>query len=129
MALGVWPGMNDLPELVAIPNLILAALRNPYGFTEADLRFARLHAADQIEAARRAIRAYYDALAVGKDARAARDVAFLKIVEAFGLSPNVASGPVAPREHISSKHCWCEPTLDHIDPKTGIAVWLHRLTH
>ena len=48
--------MNDLPELVAIPNLILAALRNPYGFTEADLRFARLHAADQIEAARRAIR-------------------------------------------------------------------------
>jgi hypothetical protein len=25
--------MNDLPELVAIPNLILAALRNPYGFT------------------------------------------------------------------------------------------------
>jgi len=83
--------MNDLPELVAIPNLILAALRNPYGFTEADLRFARLHAADQIEAARRAIRAYYDALAVGKDARAARDVAFLKIVEAFGLSPNVAN--------------------------------------
>ena len=100
MALGVWPGMNDLPELVAIPNLILAALRNPYGFTEADLRFARLHAADQIEAARRAIRAYYDALAVGKDARVARDVAFLKIVEAFGLSPNVANKPVPPREHI-----------------------------
>ena len=23
MALGVWPGMNDLPELVAIPNLII----------------------------------------------------------------------------------------------------------
>ena len=22
MALGVWPGMNDLPELVAIPNLM-----------------------------------------------------------------------------------------------------------
>ena len=129
MALEVWPGMNDLPELVAIPNLILAALRNPYGFTEADLRFARLHAADQIEAARRAIRAYYDALAVGKDARAARDVAFLKIVEAFGLSPNVANKPVPPREHISSEYCWCQPTLDHIDPVTGVAVWLHRLTH
>ena len=129
MALGVWPGMNDLPELVAIPNLILAALRNPYGFTEADLRFARLHAADQIEAARRAIRAYYDALAVGKDARVARDVAFLKIVEAFGLSPNVANKPVPPREHISSEYCWCQPTLDHIDPVTGVAVWLHRLTH
>jgi len=121
--------MNDLPELVAIPNLILAALRNPYGFTEADLRFARLHAADQIEAARRAIRAYYDALAVGRDARAARDVAFLKIVEAFGLSPNVANKPVPPREHISSEYCWCQPTLDHIDPVTGVAVWLHRLTH
>lgn len=91
MALGVWPGMNDLPELVAIPNLILAALRNPYGFTEADLRFARLHAADQIEGARRAILAYYEALAAGRDARVARDVAFLEIEKVFGLSPNVAN--------------------------------------
>ncbi len=129
MAFGVGSGMRDRSDMAAIPNLILAALRNPYGFSEADLRFARLHAADQIEAARRAIRAYYDALAVGKDARAARDVAFLKIVEAFGLSPNVANKPVPPREHISSEYCWCQPTLDHIDPVTGVAVWLHRLTH
>ena len=48
---GVWPGMNDLPELVAIPNLILAALQSIW-VHRADLRFARLHAADQIEGAR-----------------------------------------------------------------------------
>lgn len=129
MAFGVGSGMRDRSDMAAIPNLILAALRNPYGFSEADLRCARLHAADQIEGARRAILAYYEALAAGRDARVARDVAFLEIEKVFGLSPNVASGPVAPREHISSKHCWCQPTLDHIDPVTGVAVWLHRLTH
>ena len=127
MALEVWPGMNDLPELVAIPNLILAALRNPYGFTEADLRFARLHAADQIEGARRAILAYYEALAAGRDARVARDVAFLEIEKVFGLSPNVANKPVPPREHISSEYCWCQPTMYAFDPPQTANAGIERV--
>jgi len=38
---------------------------------------------------RQAIRDYYAALAAGKNARAARDLAFLTIEEALGMSPNV----------------------------------------
>ena len=37
---------------------------------------------------RQAIRDYYAALAAGKNARAARDLAFLTIEEALGMSPN-----------------------------------------
>lgn len=37
---------------------------------------------------RQAISDYYAALAAGKDARAARDVAFLTIEEALGMTPN-----------------------------------------
>lgn len=29
-------------------------------------------------------------------------------------------------EHVESKECWCEPTLDYIDPETGNEVWLHK---
>lgn len=36
---------------------------------------------------RHAIREYYDALASGKDARVARDVAFVTIEEALGMTP------------------------------------------
>ena len=43
---------------------------------------------------RQAIRDYYAALAAGKNARAARDLAFLTIEEALGMTPNVAAkGP------------------------------------
>ena len=38
---------------------------------------------------RQAIRSYYAALEAGKEARAARDVAFLTIEEALGMAPNV----------------------------------------
>jgi len=37
---------------------------------------------------RQAIRDYYAALAAGKNARAARDLAFLTIEEAVGMTPN-----------------------------------------
>jgi len=37
---------------------------------------------------RQAIRDYYAALAAGKNARAARDLAFLTIEEALGMTPN-----------------------------------------
>lgn len=37
---------------------------------------------------RQAIRDYYAALSAGKNARAARDLAFLTIEEALGMSPN-----------------------------------------
>ncbi len=43
---------------------------------------------------RQAIRDYYAALQEGKDARAARDVAFLTIEEAIGMTPNAElTGP------------------------------------
>jgi len=29
-------------------------------------------------------------------------------------------------KHIESKDCWCSPTLDYIDPKTGYEVWVHQ---
>jgi hypothetical protein len=32
-------------------------------------------------------------------------------------------------EHEASANCWCEPTLEHVDPDTGAKVWLHRETH
>lgn len=31
-----------------------------------------------------------------------------------------------PREHISSRGCWCEPELRYKDPDTGAEVWVHR---
>jgi hypothetical protein len=42
----------------------------------------------KMDEVRQAIRDYYAALAAGKDARAARDVAFLTIEEALGMTPN-----------------------------------------
>ena len=46
---------------------------------------------------RAAIRDYYAALAAGKNARAARDLAFLTIEEATGMSPNGRNeAPAAP---------------------------------
>jgi hypothetical protein len=29
------------------------------------------------------------------------------------------------RQHSTTEHCWCEPTLDYVDPETGIKVWVH----
>ena len=39
---------------------------------------------------RQAIRDYYASLAAGKNARAARDLAFLTIEEALGMTPNAS---------------------------------------
>ena len=30
------------------------------------------------------------------------------------------------REHKDSPNCWCSPTLIHIDPVTGIRIWVHK---
>lgn len=30
-----------------------------------------------------------------------------------------------PRVHIESPECWCKPTLDYRDPKTGRELWVH----
>ena len=71
--------MNDLPELVAIPNLILCGRCAIHmGSPSRPPICAALHAADQVLRTRRAILAYYEALAVGRDARLRRDVAFLE---------------------------------------------------
>jgi hypothetical protein len=29
------------------------------------------------------------------------------------------------RKHETSPACWCRPTLDFVDPKTGNQVWVH----
>ena len=47
----------------------------------------------KMDEVRQAIRDYYAALTAGKDARAARDVAFLTIEEALGMTPNVRAKP------------------------------------
>jgi hypothetical protein len=31
-------------------------------------------------------------------------------------------------KHIEDETCWCEPELIHVDPDTGIQVWLHKDT-
>lgn len=28
-------------------------------------------------------------------------------------------------EHEDSEDCWCCPTLEYVDPVTGIGVWVH----
>ncbi len=30
------------------------------------------------------------------------------------------------KEHIESKDCWCEPTLEYEDPETGCKHYLHK---
>lgn len=32
----------------------------------------------------------------------------------------------AGREHEASRACWCEPTVDYVDPQTGVAILVHR---
>jgi len=32
----------------------------------------------------------------------------------------------AVREHEESENCWCYPTLDYVDPYTGVKVWTHK---
>ena len=32
---------------------------------------------------------------------------------------------VGPRMHFSSKHCWCCPDIEYIDPETGNTVYVH----
>lgn len=54
----------------------------------------------KMDEVRQAIRDYYAALADGKDARAARDVAFLTIEEVLGMTPN---GPVEPAAQRSAR--------------------------
>jgi hypothetical protein len=29
------------------------------------------------------------------------------------------------REHITAAYCWCNPTVDYINPETGAAVYVH----
>lgn len=29
-------------------------------------------------------------------------------------------------EHKPSQDCWCQPEVDHVDPETGCAVYVHR---
>ena len=36
---------------------------------------------------------------------------------------------VGPRMHFSSKKCWCNPRLEHIDPETLNEVWVHNEPH
>lgn len=55
---------------------------------------------------RQAIRDYYAALAAGKNARAARDMAFLTIEEALGMSPNTNVTCAEPVGGASSGR-WC----------------------
>lgn len=44
-------------------------------------------------------------------------------------------GPLGPlghrpgREHSTSRHCWCGPTLDYVDQETGAQVWVHQVVH
>jgi hypothetical protein len=33
--------------------------------------------------------------------------------------------PIKAREHEESEDCWCHPTLDYVDPDTGVAVYVH----
>lgn len=33
------------------------------------------------------------------------------------------------REHQTSEHCWCHPTLEYKDPDTGNEVWVHNEPH
>lgn len=37
----------------------------------------------------------------------------------------VATAWVPPAEHIEAPDCWCNPTLDYVDPVTGNAVYVH----
>jgi hypothetical protein len=30
-----------------------------------------------------------------------------------------------PREHVESGDCWCNPTLDYVNPETGAEHWIH----
>lgn len=30
-----------------------------------------------------------------------------------------------PRQHEESEDCWCSPTLDYVDPETGVRHWIH----
>lgn len=29
-------------------------------------------------------------------------------------------------EHVASADCWCEPHVEYRDPKTNVAVWVHK---
>lgn len=33
---------------------------------------------------------------------------------------------LAEREHEASRTCLCEPTVDYVDPQTGVAILVHR---
>ncbi len=30
-----------------------------------------------------------------------------------------------PREHTTSADCWCNPTIDYVNPDTGATVYVH----
>ena len=30
------------------------------------------------------------------------------------------------REHLPHGRCWCQPTVESVDPESGVKVWLHR---
>lgn len=31
--------------------------------------------------------------------------------------------------HLDSEQCWCNPTLDYVNPDTGAEVWIHHQKH
>lgn len=31
----------------------------------------------------------------------------------------------SPREHVLSMECWCHPTIEYVDPITGVKVVVH----
>jgi hypothetical protein len=40
--------------------------------------------------------------------------------------PGKCCMPQARLEHIASADCWCEPTVEYIDPETNVAVYVHK---
>lgn len=46
----------------------------------------------------------------------------------FGKAKEISLRPVKPQpmEHRDSADCWCGPTLDYVDPETGVSVYVHK---
>jgi hypothetical protein len=48
---------------------------------------------------------------------------FERILDEFQAIP--ARVAAATTEHIESADCWCQPTLNYVDPDTGTQHWIH----
>lgn len=46
--------------------------------------------------------------------------------EGIGACPAGRCIMPKPADHIASPECWCEPEVEHVDPETGVAVYVHR---